>query len=264
MLSSNKLIARGRTAEVYAWETGNVLKLYMDWCPPDWVDHEAKIARAVSEAGVPSPAYREIVEVDGRRGIVYERVDGPSLLDSITKNALKIQSHARTLAHVHLEMHRAEPVGLPSRRGALEWDISNAPDLPEDLRPRILAEIDSLPDGNKLCHGDFHPGNVLMTQRGPLAIDWMTAGVWHPAGDVARTRLLLSVGRPPANLVMRLMILAIRRLFYNTYLSEYGKHSPEVVRLSDDFLPFMTAARLNERIAPERDTLIKVLRARWP
>jgi hypothetical protein len=69
-------IAQGRTAEVYDWDSKHVLKLYLEWCPRDWVEYEARIARAVYESGVPSPAAGEIVEVNGRRGLIYERLEG--------------------------------------------------------------------------------------------------------------------------------------------------------------------------------------------
>lgn len=41
---------------VLLWNKGHVLKLYRDWCPPNWVEDEAQVARAIYEAG-------EIVEV---------------------------------------------------------------------------------------------------------------------------------------------------------------------------------------------------------
>ena len=44
-------IAHGRTADVYLWDEHHVLKLFRDWCPSDWVDYEARIARAIHAAG---------------------------------------------------------------------------------------------------------------------------------------------------------------------------------------------------------------------
>lgn len=76
---SSTPIAQGRTAEIFPWNDRNILKLYRDWCPPDWVEYEARIARAVFEAGVPSPAAGEIVEINGRRGLIYERLEGISM-----------------------------------------------------------------------------------------------------------------------------------------------------------------------------------------
>ncbi len=69
-------IARGRTAELYDWDAGHVLKLYYAWCPPRWVEHEAHVARVIGEAGIPAPAAGEVLELDGRCGIIYERIAG--------------------------------------------------------------------------------------------------------------------------------------------------------------------------------------------
>jgi hypothetical protein len=260
----SKPIAVGRTAEVYEWGSDQVLKLYFDWCPPNWIDHEAHMAHAVDQAGISTPKVGEIVEIAGRRGIVYARINGPSMIDSIAARLLKLRFYGRTLAQLHLEMHRTGPVGLPAQRMHLREAISHAPALPDSLRTPILATLEAMPDSDRLCHNDFHPGNVILTPNGPQVIDWMTASIGQPAADVARTRLLLTVGDPPPNPILRLIILFARGLFNRAYLGEYRRHSPEVARLSDDFLPIMMAARLNENIPPEREKLLKAIRARWP
>ena len=35
-------------------------------------------------------------------------------------------------------------------------------------RAAALARLDTLPAGRTICHGDMHPGNVLMTSSGPV------------------------------------------------------------------------------------------------
>lgn len=252
-------IAVGRTAEIIPWEDGAVLKLFRDWCPPDWVDYEARIARTVEEAGVPSPRVGEIVEVNGRRGIVYERVEGPSMLRAMSRQPLRLAAFGRTLAQLQLAMHRRPVPGLPDMRGRIAYSIKNAGALPDAKREKALQILERLPGGDRLCHGDFHPDNVLLTPRGPLVIDWMNAAKGHPAADVARTRLLLTIGSPLNHGLERLLILLGRRLFCSAYDSEYRRCSPEVFRLSADFLPVMAAARLHEKISPETEKLLAMI-----
>lgn len=55
-MSKGALIGEGRIAEIYAWGDNQVLKLFREWCVPDWVDCEAQIARTVHAAGAPAPA----------------------------------------------------------------------------------------------------------------------------------------------------------------------------------------------------------------
>ncbi len=64
-------VAVGRTAEIFAWDAGHVLKLDHTWCPANWVEYESKIGCIVHAAGLPVPAIGEIVEHAGRRGILY-------------------------------------------------------------------------------------------------------------------------------------------------------------------------------------------------
>jgi aminoglycoside phosphotransferase (APT) family kinase protein len=183
-------IAEGRTAELFAWDAGHVLKLYREWCPPDWVEHEARVARAVTEANIPTPAAGEIVEVNGRRGLVYERVSGGSMLEDLNRHPWLLFRHARSLAELHVQINGLSITGLPSFKGGLEHAIRSAQSLPDDLRQRALLALENLPEGQSLCHGDFHPGNVLLTAQGPIVIDWMTAKSGSPWADVSRTSLL--------------------------------------------------------------------------
>ena len=64
--------------------------------------------------------------------------------------------------------------------------------LPEHIATGILTLIERLPPGDGLCHGDLHPGNVIMTADGPRIIDW-TCAIRAPAVlDLARCHVSLS------------------------------------------------------------------------
>jgi aminoglycoside phosphotransferase (APT) family kinase protein len=44
--------------------------------------------------------------------------------------------------------------------------------VPQHIATGILALIERLQPGDGLCHGDLHPGNVIMTGEGPRIVDW--------------------------------------------------------------------------------------------
>ncbi len=69
---------------------------------------------------------------------------------------------ARVLAQQHASVHEIPAVGLPTLRAQVE----SAPGLDEEERRASLARIDRMPDGEVLCHGDFHPGNVVISASG--------------------------------------------------------------------------------------------------
>jgi Phosphotransferase enzyme family len=53
--------------------------------------------------------------------------------------------------------------------------------LPKHIAAGILTLIERLAPGDGLCHGDFYPGNVIMTADGPRLIDWGEQPVHRPA-----------------------------------------------------------------------------------
>jgi len=136
----------------------------------------------------------------------------------------------------------------------------NAPNLPPDLRDAVLLRLDALPDEDRLCHGDFHPGNVLLTVRGPIVIDWMTAKHGNPIADVARTLMLLTIDTPPS-ILERTIVKFARDAFVETYLEYYFKSRPGNRDQVETWKPIIAAARLNERIDGEREALIGMIRA---
>ena len=253
-------IAQGRTAEVFLWDETHILKLYRDWCPPDWVDGEARIARAVHKAGVPSPAAGDIVEVNGRRGLIYERLEGVSMLQDMNARPWRLLKYARTLAELQLKIHRQSITGLPLYKDRLNYDIRSTAHLTDELKKKALALLEDLPAGNRLCHADYHPGNVLITKDGPVVIDWITASIGSPWTDVARTSLILSIGAKAAAKQVSPIIRAAIKLYHRAYLDRYHALKPDTENELRRWTAVIAAARLSEDIIPERETLIKMVR----
>ena len=99
-----ELIGRGASSEVYAWTATTVVKLFVPrFAALAAVEFER--TDAVHAAGVPCPAVHGMVEVDGRTGIVFDRLAGPSLFAQ--------RGAASTLAHLHAELHDLPSPALP-------------------------------------------------------------------------------------------------------------------------------------------------------
>jgi uncharacterized protein (TIGR02172 family) len=257
---SSSLIAEGRTAEIYAWDHQHVLKLYRNWCPSDWVDYEARIARAVYEAGVPSPKPGDIVEVDGRRGLLYERLEGISMVQDLKARPWTLFKHARAFAELQYKIHEKSTIGLPSYKDRLRYDIDETSQFTEELRREVCLVLDQLPDSQNICHGDYHPENILITKNGPVVIDWMTACSGSPWADVARTSLILTIGVQAAGKQVPLLLRMMVRLYYRTYLQRYHVLRADKENEMPRWMPLIAAARLSENIIPERDILLKLVR----
>lgn len=248
-MEKGALIGAGRTADVFAWGDDRILKLYQAWMPATPIDREFAITRLVRQAGLPVPAAEELVQVDGRLGIVFERVRGMSMLEVLETRPWEIFSISRLLADLHTRMHTILlPQDTYSQHQQIERSIELGVDLSKMEKQTILDMAAHLPDGSEACHGDFHPDNVLMTDHGPVIIDWMTGTRGHPLGDVARTRLLFQTGGlpPRVSFAMRLVINASRRLIYSVYLNRYLQIHPASPSQIDSWQLPLLAARLFE------------------
>lgn len=54
---------------------------------------------------------------------------------------------------------------VPNYKDFLRNQIQKA-SLTLDKQQEVLHMLNKLPDGNTLCHGDFHPGNIIISGRG--------------------------------------------------------------------------------------------------
>lgn len=200
MSGLGRLVASGRTSEVFAWGADAVVKIPRPGVPPHWARVEAAIASAVHQAGLPCPEVRGLVEIDDREAIAFERIDGPSLWDLIVADPASLDDRVAMLVDLQQTIHRVDPpLAVPKLAARLGSKILAADGLGEIEREEASAIMATLPPGDTLCHGDLHPANVLISDTGPVAIDWFDAVIGPPTADIARTSLLirpLSTGRP--------------------------------------------------------------------
>jgi aminoglycoside phosphotransferase (APT) family kinase protein len=222
------LVGKGFCSDVYAWGEGRVLKLFHGWVAGERADREYAATRAVHAAGLPAPAAYERVEVEGRCGIVFERIDGVSLLGYTQARPWALFSAIRQFAELHAQIHHyTAPAGLPSLRDRITARIQ-ASDSPAADKQAARDRLADLPDGTALCHGDYHPGNVLVTPRGPVLIDWGSASCGDPIGDVACTSWLMRTANLPpwSPGYMHLLLKCLRPVMHRSYLTHYFRLHP--------------------------------------
>ncbi|MCB0113460.1 MAG: aminoglycoside phosphotransferase family protein [Caldilineaceae bacterium] len=262
-MSKGNLLGQGRIAEVFAWGDGQVVKLMRSSNAQGEADYEARIARIVDTAGLSAPVFAGQVTVDGRPGLIFERFDGPTLLTEVGQRPWRLVWAARQLGALHAQMHSVNAPGLPSLRSKLEHSIGRIPQLTPTVKDRILRRVRVLPDGDIVCHGDFHPDNVIVSARGPVVIDWVTASHGPAAADVARTAVLFMGGAMPPGIDVgrRILIQTIRRIFYVIYLRTYQRRHPVPSLLIQTWFPILAAARLNEHIPEEEARWLAVVDA---
>jgi thiamine kinase len=250
-------IATGGTADIHDWRNGQVLKLYRDVVPRTSVVREARITRALHDAGVRVPAVGELLEVNGRLALPMEKLSGPPLASRLVDS----ESGARAglvAAEVHAAMHAHKAESLQTMRVQFRWVIERGP-LSTEQKERVLRAMEALPDGDRICHGDFHAGNLLMTDSGPVVIDCIVAHQGNPLADVAQTCVAMTewlhIGLPESSRQ------AVER-FIDSYERRYFEESPERRDEMVAWKPIVAAVRLSLGHPPSSDApLLRMIEA---
>jgi aminoglycoside phosphotransferase (APT) family kinase protein len=186
------VVARGSRSVVHAYGDGAVVKVPKPTTPDGWIRAEAAYVEAVRAVGAPAPRLFGMEEVFGRPASVWERVDGPLLWEQVVEDPARGPEVGRRLADVQLSLFElVPPVTLPSQRDRLiskiRWSMAN-------VDPSLALAIELMPERTakaRLCHGDLHPSNVIMSKDGPVLVDWFDACRGDPVADVARSSLTL-------------------------------------------------------------------------
>ncbi|MBC7255272.1 MAG: phosphotransferase, partial [Chloroflexi bacterium] len=250
--------------EIYAWGEGQVIKLFLEGWPEEAIRHEEEMARLVMALGLAAPRFYGRAAIGHRTGLIYERIEGPSMLQALLKAPWRLVRYAERFAALHAAMHREKQPGLPSYREGLAQRIRKAPLLTEAEKAHLLAYLEALPAGEAICHGDFHPDNILISPHGPVIIDWNDAKRGAPAADVARTVLLfrMPISLPGLSIPKRWLIRWAKGAFLRAYLRAYCRLYPLSLEDVKAWLLPVAAGRLAERIPGEARFLLEMIRAR--
>jgi aminoglycoside phosphotransferase (APT) family kinase protein len=186
-------LGRGQGSEVFGWGNAQVCKLFSDEYAEE-AEKEYAASRVAHSAGLPVPMVLGAIRIEGRIGLIFERVDG-SDLDTLSRTRWgRRTDYARTIAELHHRMHQipAPETLVPQNEMLTSW-LNRVETLPTEAKHRAIEAMGELPAGRQLCHGDFHFGNVMQTPSGPSIIDWATGNSGSPLADVAATEVLMLV-----------------------------------------------------------------------
>jgi len=257
-----KVIARGRTAELFDLPENQVLKLFYDWVSPETARKEYEVSQLVFRAGLPVPRVFDLINHENRSGVIFEKIRGTTMLSLIGKKPWQVALHSRILAELHHKIHQVKVDGFPTYHDQWLKKIDLVPNLSEEIKQDLINRVAQLPQDNRLCHFDFHPDQVLYTENGPIILDWMTAYAGHPAADVARTQILLTIGKPPdASLTMKLLSSLLGKLANFYYQKRYLALNPTINHATiQGWLAPLAAVRLLEKVPGEETSLVNIIK----
>lgn len=216
-----KLIAKGNSAEIYKQNENKICKLFYKNYPKQLVEHEFNNAKIIYQLGINTPFPYDIVFIEERYGIIYEKLNGTTLLSKIHTENTNVDFWIEKFVNFHKNFLKYQSDVLLNYKDFLKLFASESVDL--------IKKIDNLQDGNFVLHGDFHPENVIVDNKSNLfLIDMMNVCKGPMIYDIARTYFLL--GYNP--------------IFQERYLSLMGCNIEEI----KPYLEVISLVRENEMI----------------
>jgi len=263
-LSTLTRIGQGRAAEVFALDDERVVKVAREGLGHT-LTREAVAMSAAHAAGMPVPAVYGLVDIEDRRALIMDRARGTDMLSRFAAKPWTLVGAGAKLGALHARLHETlAPSDLPSLKDELRRRITESPHLDEAPRKRVLATLRDLPDGDRICHLDYHPGNVMTDGKDLTVIDWPSACRGDPLADVAVTMTILRGGKtaPGTPLITRVVAPAGRKLLLSGYRRGYARARPFDRDLLARWMIVAAGMRRTYDIAGEAEMLLDVIEGR--
>ncbi|GAE89895.1 MULTISPECIES: phosphotransferase [Acetivibrio] len=152
--------------------------------------NEALNQARVEETGLNIPKLLEVTKIDDKWAIVTEFIEGKTLEQLMKENPHKYDEYLNLFVDIQLEVLSKRAPLLNKLKDKMHRKISET-GLDATTRYELHTRLGSMPDHNKVCHGDFNPSNIIMTKDGtPYILDWSHATQGNASADAARTYLL--------------------------------------------------------------------------
>ena len=152
--------------------------------------NEALNQARIESTGLNIPKILEVTMIDGKWAIVYEFIKGKTLAQLMVEDPDNKEKYIEQLVDLQMEVHSKTCPLLNKLKDKMSRKIAQT-DFDATTRYDLHTRLEAMPKHNKVCHGDFNPSNVVVTEDGTLYIlDWAHATQGNASADVARTYLL--------------------------------------------------------------------------
>lgn len=262
-------IGEGGNSDVFEWGNNNrIIKLAKPNTTMFALEREFRNSLIVWKMGLSVPQPYEVVEVENRPGIVFERIHGEPLKERLFKGFMQhvhggqsnfdwndIRNTARLISEVHQFSHG----GIPTQREFLKKQILSVDYLREDEKKAVINRLDQLPIKNQICHGDPNPNNILMSNGRPVLIDWNDTTNGNPESDLAEFVIMIRFAVLPTDTPQEVInsFDSLREEIINIFIEEYTLHTGTSYKEIDPWIVPIAARKLSaDAISDEEKRLL--------
>lgn len=159
-----------------------------DYSKADVLNEALNQAR-IEQTGINVPEILEVTTFDGKWSIVSKFIKGKTLSQLMEEDASKADEYLEMLVDLQFSVHEKTMPLLNSLKDRLRRRIVRS-ELTATKRYQLCSRLESMPKHNKICHGDFIPSNILVSEKGtPYILDWSHVSAGNASADAASTYL---------------------------------------------------------------------------
>lgn len=185
----DKIIAV-RTGKTVYKDGDRVIKVFENGYSKADILNEALNQARIEETGLNIPKILGVSTENGKWAIISEYIKGKTLAQLMTENPDKFDEYLERFVDIQMEIHSKKAPLLTKLKDKMNRKINQA-DIDATTHYDLHTRLEGMPRHNKVCHGDFNPSNIIITDDGtPYIIDWAHATQGNASADVARTYLL--------------------------------------------------------------------------
>ena len=193
--TKTELVRRGNKV---VYDLGDkIAKVFNETKPVSDVFNEALNLARINECGIRSPKALEVTKLEGDEAgwaLITTKVPGVTLAEKIEAEPQRFGEYLEQFVDLQIEIHGYTSPLLNRQDDKYARMINSLEAINATTRYNLLERLDGLKKGTAVCHGDFNPSNVIVSEDGTLSVcDWAHATQGAPAADVAMTYLLFSL-----------------------------------------------------------------------
>lgn len=186
-------VANSAKIEVLELE-GVAYKLFDKSFSPTQVFYEAMLQTMAGEAGIRVPKIYGIEKIDDRLAILSEYIEGQTVAQLMEEYPRKKDYYLGLLADTQLNIHAHTVADIKKLKHKLLREIKSLTVLDEIKKYELETRLASMPEHNKLCHGNFGPDNVVIDEMDNIVVlDWVAATRGNATADIAKAYFKLSL-----------------------------------------------------------------------